>query len=120
MALWWPIQTYPLVMSVYLYTVEARFPDDKVRQSYLDWLTGGHVQAVIQAGALSGRVISIDDPPGLRIQTQYEFANKAAFDSYVRESAPALRAEGQRLFPPASCVTFERRAGAVVFAGNAV
>jgi len=105
-------------MNAYVYTVEARFPDDRVRQSYLDWLVSGHVRAVIQAGAMSGRVISIDDPPGLRIQTQYEFANKAAFDSYVRQSAPALRAEGQRLFPPASGVTFERRSGAVIFSGQ--
>ncbi len=100
----------------YAYAVLARGTDPALRDRYLAWLTtGGHVRAVIQAGARSGEVMVLDEPatdgPGWAIETRYHFASKDAFEAYVCDHAPALRAEGQRLFPPESGIRLERRAG---------
>lgn len=103
-----------------IYTVTATLPNPTVREEYIAWLVGGHIQAVIAGGALDARVIAIDDPEmPLRVQCCYTFANRGAFDAYVRDHAPALRADGQRLFPPRTGITFERQVGSVVGeAGN--
>jgi hypothetical protein len=78
----------------------------------------GHIADVIAAGAVSGEVIVLDTEPGqpARVQSRYTFANRAAFDAYVRDHAPRLRADGLARFGT-SGITFERAAGEVVYAG---
>ncbi len=102
----------------YAYAVLARGTDPAQRDRYLAWLIdGGHVRAVVQAGAQSGEVTVLDEPasnePDWAIETRYCFASKAAFEAYVRDHAPALRAEGLKLFPPDCGIRLERRAGVV-------
>ena len=46
-----------------------------------------------------------------RVMAQYTFHDRAAYERYVRETAPALRAEGIAGFPTAR---FERMVGEVV------
>ena len=96
------------------YTVTATLPDEQTEQAYLRWLREGHVRAVINAGASSGLIVSLDDPAGSRrVQARYLFPSRDALDDYVRERAAALRADGLRLFPPESGISFERETGVV-------
>ncbi len=96
------------------YTVTATFPDLMTRDAYIDWLRGGHVDAVIAGGALTGEIVAIEEPgTPIRVETRYWFADRAGFDRYVRDTAPALRADGLERFPPERGITFERRIGRV-------
>lgn len=100
------------------YTVTATLPG-AVAEEYIAWLTGGHVADVIAGGAASGQIARLDqagpDAGGtVRIEVQYLFPDRAAFDRYEREGAPKLRAEGLARFGPDRGVSFERRVGEVV------
>jgi hypothetical protein len=43
------------------------------------------------------------------VETQYVFPSRKAYDAYIRDHAPALRADGLKHFPPESGVTSERQ-----------
>jgi hypothetical protein len=113
-------------MGGFHYSVTATLPDKATADRFADWLTGGHIADVIAGGALSGRMIRLDDDPGtgagggpIRIETQYLFASRKAYDAYAAGPAVALRAEGVAKFGDAG-VAFERRTGPVAYgAGEA-
>jgi len=98
-----------------LYAVTAELPSAELAREYLDWLTGGHVQAVIAGGASAARIIQLQDgdsaPP--RIEVQYVFPSQAALDRYLRDFAPALRQEGVERFASRG-VSFTRRIGPIL------
>lgn len=102
------------------YIVTATLPDAAVAEEYIAWLEGGHVADVIARGALSGQIVRLDGAGGgdamdeRRVEVRYLFPSRAGFESYEREGAPALRAEGIARFGPARGVRFERRVGEVV------
>src|SRR5438552_3249111 len=105
-------------MSEVCYVVTASVPDLRVAGAYIRWLRSGHVQAVLDAGAASAVILSFRaDGTGTRgqvkIVTQYTFHSTADLDRYERDGAPALRAEGLRLFGQ-SGIIFERRVGEVI------
>ncbi len=94
-----------------LYTVRASFNDVQQRGRYLSWLAPDHVEAVKAGGADSVRIVLHEpETPGGRpfLETQYTFPSRAVFDAYVRDHAPALRADGLKHFPPECGVTFTR------------
>lgn len=99
-------------MGRIVYSVVATLPDPRMLDEYVAWLTGGHVDGVIEGGALSGEVVRLDGE-GLRVESRYVFADRAAFERYEREFAPALRADGAARFGNAG-VVFERRVGEVM------
>ncbi len=104
-------------MSAIAYTVSATLPDDDTAARYIAWLEDGHIDAVIKGGAHSAMIVRMEresptDPP--RVETRYIFATRAAFETYVQHHAPALRAEGLKLFGPASGVRFARSIGQVL------
>lgn len=123
-----PTRENPSVDGPVFYAVTATLPDEATAAEYSSWLADGHVQHVIRGGAESARVVRLDPDstpsPGLagqaeapvrcRIETQYQFPSRAAFDRYVREVAPRLRADGLERFPASRGVGFERRLGGVV------
>jgi hypothetical protein len=43
------------------------------------------------------------------VEVQYVFPSRKAFDTYLRDHAPALRADGLKHFPPESGVTSTRQ-----------
>lgn len=91
------------------YTVCATLPDEGTAREYLDWLLSGHVQGVVEAGALSGSAARIVDPASpIRVEARYLFANMAAYEAYLHGHAPALRAEGLARFPATRGILFER------------
>ena len=96
------------------YTVTATLPDSGVASEYLDWLRHGHVRDVLQAGAEDAAIMHVLDPQHpIRVVTRYTFPSRDAFETYERDHAPALRADGLRRFGTGSGVSFERRVSAI-------
>ena len=97
------------------YMVTATLPDEDTRDAYLEWIQGGHLDHVIQGGASSARLVRMDDPARpLEAAAVYTFPSKAAFEAYLRDHAPRLRAEGLGKFGPQSGVTFRRQVGTIL------
>ncbi len=102
-------------MSAISYTVVATFPDRVIAEEYLQWLNDGHVSAVVRGGAVSGIVVRVTDPARpIQIESRYVFPDMGAFERYVVETAPGLRADGMRRFGPERGVRLERRIGQIV------
>lgn len=99
-------------MPAILYTVRATCPTVHVRGRFLSWLTPNHVAEVMKGGATAVRIVLPDresDTAPAVVETQYVFPSRKAFDAYVRDYAPALRADGLKHFPPESGVTYTRQ-----------
>jgi len=99
------------------YQVTATLPDETTAASYIRWLQGGHVQAVIEGGADRGMVVRLDqEQPGdaPRVRAEYEFPSRQAYDRYVETAAPALREDGIRRFGSVPGVSFSRSLGEIL------
>jgi hypothetical protein len=94
-------------MGMIRYTVAVTFPDESIAPRWLDWLKNGHVAAVIAGGATSAEALKIDGKPNA-YAVVYRFPDRKTFETYERDFAPALRAEGQQLFPAASGIVYAR------------
>ncbi len=92
-----------------VYAVRTEFADAQTRQRYLDWLTGGHAQALIsEGGAVRAEVAQLDDGS---VETRYLFASREAFAAYEAGPGVHLRADGAAKFPPSSGVRTSRTIG---------
>jgi hypothetical protein len=101
-----------MLPDVIAYTVTATFPDEATAAEYIAWLRGGHLEHVLEAGARSAAVVRVSEPADpITVETRYTFASRGELDRYVRERAPALRAQGMARFPPERGVRFQRRVG---------
>ena len=94
------------------YMVIATLNTRSDREHYLHWLCNGHIQAVLQ-WAIDGEVIILDDQADgrYRVLSSYLFKDRTAYDRYVVEGAPALRAEGIALANSLGGIQFERSMG---------
>jgi len=66
----------------------------------------------MKGGATGVRIVLPDranDSASAVVETQYVFPSRKAFDTYIRDHAPALRADAVKHFPPESGVTWERQ-----------
>ncbi len=99
-------------MPSILYTVRTTCPNLQMRGRYLAWLSPNHLMEVMKGGATGARIVLPDraseTAPAI-VETQYTFPSRKAFDDYVRDHAPALRADGLKHFPPESGITSERQ-----------
>ncbi len=99
-------------MPSILYTVRATLPTLQLRGRYLAWLVPDHVVAVKAGGAEGVRVVLPDranEAAPAVVEVQYVFPTRKAFDTYLREHAPALRADSLKRFPPESGISYERQ-----------
>jgi hypothetical protein len=99
-------------MPAILYTVRAACKDAQQRGRYLSWLSPNHVAAVMKGGATGVRIVLPDregETAPAVVETHYEFPSRKAFDVYVRDHAPALRADGLKHFPLESGITYSRQ-----------
>jgi hypothetical protein len=91
-------------------------------QRYVDWLKGGHVQAVVATGALSGDVVVLDpaEPgaPSTEVQSVYVFPSRSVLQAYFDGPAQELRKEGKELWIDTGIVSFRRSIGNAVFRTN--
>ena len=99
-------------MPKILYTVRTTLPTVQVRSRFLAWLVPGHVMAVKAGGAMDVRVVlpdrAADDAPAL-VETQYVFPSRTAFETYLRDHAPAMRTDANKHFPPGNGISYERQ-----------
>ncbi|MCG8404454.1 MAG: DUF4286 family protein [Phycisphaerales bacterium] len=96
-------------MAGVFYEVNATILDPKIADAWVSWILDEHIAEVVAAGAVHGRLVGVE---GGRTQfsVQYEFANRAALETYLTEHAPRLRDEGVKRFPLTQ-VTYSRRIG---------
>ncbi len=104
-------------MARVAYTVIAQFFDEPTRDKYIAWLRGGHVDQVMQGGAESATIVVLDravtDGP-IAVEVRYIFSTRDELARYLRDFAPALRADGLARFPSERGVTFGRTVGEIV------
>ncbi len=93
------------------YAVVASLPDERTASEYLNWLRG-HMEEVLAAGAESGVIVRSEEPP-LQVEARYTFADRAAYERYLREGATRLRAAGLARFPAERGIRFDRRVGTI-------
>ncbi len=108
---------YAAAMSAIAYTVRAHCPDPQTAREYARWLRDGHLDRVIAGGALSATVLLLDPPAAAApstIEVRYLFPTRERLDRYLKEFAPALRAEGLQRFPPERGITYERTVGEIL------
>ncbi len=99
-------------MPAILYTVRVTCPSLPVRGRFLAWLAPNHLLQVRAGGATTVRVVLPDrasEAGPAVVETQYAFPSRKAFDTYLRDHAPALRTDALQHFPPESGVIFERQ-----------
>lgn len=99
-------------MPTILYTVRTTCPSLQIRGRFLAWLSPNHLLQVKAGGATTARVVlpdRADDSGPVVVETQYVFPARKTFDAYIRDHAPALRADAMKHFPPESGVSFDRQ-----------
>lgn len=98
--------------ATFYYAVTATLPDDATAREYAAWLTGGHVQQVVAAGARHASVVRLaEEPP--RVAAIYRFSDEAAFRRYEQSAAAALRQDGLARFGHRG-VRWERSVGMII------
>jgi hypothetical protein len=95
-----------------IYSVTATLKSEGAREEYLRWLEGGHAAALLP-WALAAEVVRLEPSEAgeWRVESRYTFEGREAFERYLREGAPALRADGAALAERLGGVSFERRVG---------
>lgn len=99
-------------MPSILYTVCTVCRDVAQRGRFLAWFSPNHVAQVLAGGAASVRIVlpdRVQDAAPAVVEAQYVFPSRRAFATYLRDHAPALRADSLKHFPPESGLTFERQ-----------
>ncbi|MEZ6242820.1 MAG: DUF4286 family protein [Phycisphaerales bacterium] len=96
------------------YTVSARCDSERVAREFVSWLVDGHLAGVIRGGASAAEILMLDPGAGgTQVEVRYRFSDRASFERYEREAAPALRAEGVQRFAPGSGITLSRTVGEI-------
>ena len=96
-----------------IYEVTAHIRSEEVKTAYLDWLGSGHVQSVLDNGALNAVVTVYEEPGGWVVESRYMFSSRAEFDAYEAGPAEGLREAGRQRFGDA--ITFHRKVGVLAF-----
>jgi hypothetical protein len=99
-------------MSELTYTVGVTFITPALAKEWIAWLDGGHIADVMAGGATSAEIVQLDEPP-LAYEVRYRFPSRTAFERYLAEHAPRLRAEGLARFPVEKGVTYRRSVGVI-------
>jgi len=98
---------------MFAYTVRCEIDDHAVAEEWVLWMTGEHLADVIAAGAVSADLVILDGEPRA-FEARYAFASRDAYDAYIRDHAPRLRAEGLALFPLERGLKYLRTCGEVL------
>ncbi len=76
--------------------------DPAIREAYMAWLRGHVAEIVALPGFTGADVFEVVDPAhaegGACVCMQFHLHNAAALDTYLREHAPRLRADGVARF----------------------
>ncbi len=99
------------------YTVTANLASKDVLPEYLDWLKGGHAQALITAGALSAEIsiIDVEEGENPRLEASYLFPSREVLQAYMDGPALLLREDGKTRWMDTGKIVFSRRFAVVAF-----
>jgi hypothetical protein len=95
------------------YTVHCEIDDPELAEDWLAWLEDAHLKDVLDAGATEATVVRLDGEPA-SFEVRYAFPSRKAFDTYERDHAPRLRAEGLARFPLSRGLRYRRTTGGIV------
>lgn len=106
-------------MSQILYIVRATCRDAAQRETYRAWLVPHHTDGMLRYDATSVRVTLFDlaEDGTAALEAHYTYPSREAFETYVREHAPAMRGDSAKHFPPDCGIIFERRLGELCLEG---
>lgn len=104
-------------MTKVRYTVTANIGTKEVVEEYLEWLKAGHVQALIDAGALSAEINVVETEPteGKKVDATYVFSSREALQAYFDGPAAALREDGKVRWMDTGKINFSRRIATIDF-----
>lgn len=94
------------------YEVTATILDLGIADEWVRWMGSEHIDRVLQAGALAGRVVRLDSPSNTYL-VQFEFESRQTFERYQSTHAPMLRRESTIRFEPDQ-VSYARRSGELI------
>ncbi|MDC6366133.1 MULTISPECIES: DUF4286 family protein [Flavobacteriaceae] len=87
-------------MLIYNVTINI---DESVHDEWLSWMRDKHVPDMLSTGKFSHakmtKVLVEEDMGGITYSVQYTTQDRRTLESYYKEDADRLRAEGQKLFP---------------------
>ena len=89
------------------YVVSAVIQSQEVLTEFVDWLKGGHMQALLDAGALSAE-IDIVEGDCIKVDIHYIFPDRATLQAYFDGPALLLREDGKRRFIDTNKIIFSR------------
>lgn len=98
-----------------VYGVRCTFTDAAVAERWAKWLVERHLADVCAAGALHAELVRFDGEPHI-LEARYRFESRDAYERYIADHAPRLRAEGLALFPLELGLTYERYVAELVHA----
>ena len=96
--------------SACLYTVHCTLPDEATAARWVLWLLDEHLDDVKQAGAQDATLVRLDSET-IDYEVRYVFPDRTTYTRYAIEHAPALQAEGMRLFPADLGLVYRRSLG---------
>ena len=103
---------------MYVYTVRCKFTSEdriEVSNRWLDWLRDGHIQDVVDGGAIGADIVRMTtDENELVFEIRYRFPDRPTFEAYEAEHAPRLRTEGLEKFPLNLGLAYERSTGEII------
>jgi hypothetical protein len=97
-----------------LYTVTCRIDTPENETRWLGWLEREHIADVVAAGAESAEICRRLDAERT-YDIHYRFANRDAYEAYIKHHAPRLREQGAKIFPPGDSFAYSRAAGEIIF-----
>jgi hypothetical protein len=104
------------VESKVRYSVTATLISKEVQDEYIEWLTLGHAQALVERGSALTAEVQVLQGDEFRVTASYVFANQSSYDTYANGLALELRGDGvTRFVDTKKAVKFERSIGEVIF-----
>jgi len=100
-------------MNPIAYMVAVTFDNPSVVAEWLAWLRDGHIADVLRGGATTAQIVELDGAEKT-FEVRYTFPSRQAFETYERDHAPRLRAEGLQKFPPERGLRYRRSVGMIL------
>lgn len=102
--------------SLIAYTVICQIQNPSRAEQWVRWLEEEHIQDVLNAGAAKAELVQMLSRPHepLQFEVRYQFATQEAYETYIKDHAPALREEGLKRFPVEDGFTYSRTVGKII------
>lgn len=104
-------------MTKVRYTVTGTLASKDTLSEYVDWLKGGHIQALVAAGALSAEVdvLETEENENVKVEATYVFPSRESLQAYFDGPAAELREDGKVRWVDTGKISFSRKIAAIQF-----